>query len=110
MMYCADIILGTPSQYKQPIVIGPIHKLALMQLRCRIINFCEIHWSVFCGCFFIEHKTTSNVVKTVGLSSKGSSRKRKHSSSEEEDSRASQLHSIVKVKDRKLVIMLCTHQ
>ncbi|XP_044183377.1 zinc finger CCCH domain-containing protein 14-like [Acropora millepora] len=49
----------------------------------------------------IKHKTTSNVVKTVGLSSKGSSRKRKHSSSEEEDSRASQLHSIVKVKDRK---------
>ncbi|XP_015761878.1 PREDICTED: zinc finger CCCH domain-containing protein 14-like [Acropora digitifera] len=49
----------------------------------------------------VKHKTTSNVVKTVGLSSKGSSRKRKHSSSEEEDSRASQLHSIVKVKDRK---------
>ena len=81
-------------------MIGPIHKLALMQLRCRIISV-KCTGLFFVVVFFIEHKTTSNVVKTVGLSSKGSSRKRKHSSSEEEDSRASQLHSIVKVKDRK---------
>ncbi|KAL9958254.1 hypothetical protein ACROYT_G035248 [Oculina patagonica] len=48
-----------------------------------------------------KQKVSSNVVKTVGLSSKGSTRKRKHSSSDEEDSRAANLHSIVKVKDRK---------
>ena len=46
---------------------------------------------------------SSNVVKTVGLSSKVSTRKRKHSSSDEEDSRTSHLHSIVKVKERKYV-------
>ncbi|XP_068688101.1 zinc finger CCCH domain-containing protein 14-like [Montipora foliosa] len=48
-----------------------------------------------------KQKSSDNVVKTVGLSSKGSSRKRKHSSSEEDVSRASNLHSVVKVKERK---------
>lgn len=48
-----------------------------------------------------KQKTSSNVVKTVGLTSKGSTRKRRHSSSDEEDSRVTNLHSIVKVKDRK---------
>ena len=43
----------------------------------------------------------SNVVKTVGLSSRGSTRKRKHSSSGDEDSRTSNLPSVVKVKERK---------
>ena len=53
--------------------------------------------------FFVclEQKSSSNVVKTVGLTSKGSTRKRKHSSSDEEDSRGTNIHSIVKVKDRK---------
>ncbi|XP_020605748.1 zinc finger CCCH domain-containing protein 14-like [Orbicella faveolata] len=48
-----------------------------------------------------KQKSSSNVVKTVGLTSKGSTRKRKHSSSDEEDSQGTNLHSIVKVKDRK---------
>ena len=53
------------------------------------------------SCCVQEQKMTSNVVKTVGLSSKGSTRKRKHSLSDEEDSKTSHLHSIVKVKERK---------
>lgn len=46
-------------------------------------------------------KMGSNVVKTVGLSSRGSTRKRKHSSSDDENSRTSNLPSVVKVKERK---------
>ena len=63
----------------------------------------DIHIKIRNFMYFIclEQKTGSNVVKTVGLTSKGSTRKRKHSSSDDEDSRATNLHSIVKVKDRK---------
>lgn len=48
-----------------------------------------------------KQRISTNVVKTVGLSSRDTVRKRKHSSSDEEDSRASNLHSVVKVKERK---------
>ena len=71
-----------------------------------------MHFFLISLCYFIllEQRISTNVVKTVGLSSRGSVRKRKHSSSDEEDSRASHLHSVVKVKDRKYVKLSLTVQ
>ena len=70
-------------------------------LKQTFVLFSVSVFSVLLILYLSEQKMSGNVVKTVGLSSKDHTRKRKHSSSDEEDSRTSNLHSIVKVKERK---------
>ena len=70
-------------------------------LKQTFVLFSVSVFSVLLILYLSEQKMSGNVVKTVGLSSKDHTRKRKHSSSGEEDSRTSNLHSIVRVKERK---------